>query len=64
MQGAAEVIADPAIDRVVVTDAVPAFRLDSAVKNKKLVILPAPPLLAETIRRLHEERSLTDLLVF
>jgi ribose-phosphate pyrophosphokinase len=64
MQGAAEVIADPAIDQVVVTDAVPAFRLDSPAKNKKLVILPAAALLAETIRRLHEERSLSDLLVF
>ena len=64
MQGAAEVIADPAIDQVVVTDAVPAFRLDNPAKNKKLVILPAAPLLAETIRRLHEERSLSDLLVF
>lgn len=64
IHGAAEVIADPAIDKVVVADAVPAFRLDSPANNKKLVILPAAPLLAETIRRLHEERSLTDLLVF
>lgn len=64
MKGAAEVIADPAIDQVVVSDAVPAFRLDQPARNKKLVILPAAPLLAETIRRLHEERSLTDLLVF
>ena len=64
MQGAADVVADPAIDQVVVTDAVPPFRLDHPATNKKLVILPAAPLLAETIRRLHEERSLTDLLVF
>jgi ribose-phosphate pyrophosphokinase len=64
MPGAAEVIADPSIDQVVVTDAVPAFRLDNPAKNKKLVILPAAALLAETIRRLHEERSLSDLLVF
>jgi len=64
MQGAADVIADPAIDQTVVTDAVPAFRLENPAKNKKLVILPAAPLLAETIRRLHGERSLTDLLVF
>lgn len=64
IQGSAEVIADPAIDQVVVTDAVPAFRLDHPETNKKLVILPAAPLLADTIRRLHEERSLTDLLVF
>jgi len=64
MQGAADVVADPAIDQLVVTDAVPAFRLVDPTKNKKLTILPAAPLLAETIRRLHEERSLTDLLVF
>ena len=64
MQGAADVVADPAIDQVVVTDAVPAFRLDYPATNKKLVILPAAPLLAETIKRLHEERGLTDLLVF
>jgi ribose-phosphate pyrophosphokinase len=64
MQGAAEVIADPAVDQLVVTDAVPLFRLDHPEKNKKLVILPAALLLAETIRRLHEDRSLTDLLVF
>jgi ribose-phosphate pyrophosphokinase len=63
MPGAAEVIADPAIDQMVVTDAVPAFRLDQRAKSK-VVTLPAAPLLAETIRRLHEERSLTDLLVF
>jgi ribose-phosphate pyrophosphokinase len=64
MRGSAEVLADPAIDQVVATDAIPAFRLDQPGNNKKLVILPAAPLLAETIRRLHEERSLSDLLVF
>jgi len=61
MPGAAEVIADPAIDQLVVTDTVPAFRLAS---RNKIVTLPAAPLLAETIRRLHEENSLTDLMVF
>jgi ribose-phosphate pyrophosphokinase len=64
MQGSADVLADPAIDQVVVTDTIPAFRLDQPDNNEKLVILPAAPLLAETIRRLHEERSLSDLLVF
>jgi len=64
MRGAAEVVADPAIDRFVLTDAVPSFRLDHPEANKKLVMLPSAPLLAEAIRRLHEERSLTDLIVF
>ncbi len=57
-------LADPALDRIFVTDAVPPFRLDHAERNKKLTILPAAPLLAESIRRLHDERSLTDLMVF
>jgi hypothetical protein len=34
MQGAAEVIADLAIDQLVVTIAVPAFRLDQRAKSK------------------------------
>jgi ribose-phosphate pyrophosphokinase len=63
MPGAAEVIADSAIDQMVVTDTVPAFRLDRRALSK-VMTLPAAPLLAETIRRLHEERSLTDLMAF
>ena len=64
MPGAAEVIADPAIDEVAVTDTIPPFRLDRPAENKKLVVLPAAPLLADAIRRLRGDRSLSDLLVF
>lgn len=64
IRGAADVLADPAIDGIVITDAVPPFRLDRPAENKKLTILPAAPLLAEAIRRLHDDRSLTDLFVF
>ncbi len=64
MKGSAEVLADPTLDQIVISDTVPAFRLDRPEQNKKLVILPAAPLLAESIRRLHENRSLTDLMVF
>jgi ribose-phosphate pyrophosphokinase len=63
MPGATQVIADPAIDRFVVTDSVPPFRLDAAARTK-IDTLRVAPLLAETIRRLHEGRALTDLLVF
>ena len=63
MPGATQVIADPAIDRLVVTDSVPPFRLDAAARGK-VEILRVAPLLAETIRRLHAGRALTDLLVF
>jgi ribose-phosphate pyrophosphokinase len=64
MSGAADVIADPAIERFVVTDAVPSFRLDPGAARGKIDTISAAPLLAEAIRRLHEGRALTDLLVF
>jgi ribose-phosphate pyrophosphokinase len=64
MSGAAEVLADPAIDRLVVTDAVPPFRLQAGPAHDKVDILPAAPLLAEAIGRLHAAQPLTDLIVF
>ncbi len=64
MTGATEALADPAIDHVVVTDTVPPFRLAPGTARDKIDILAAAPLLAEAIRRLHEERPLTDLFVF
>jgi ribose-phosphate pyrophosphokinase len=62
--GAGEVLADPAIERVAVTDSVPPFRLAHAPAKDKLDLLASAPLFAETIRRLHEGRPLTDLLVW
>jgi ribose-phosphate pyrophosphokinase len=62
MAGAEALLADPAIDKVIATDAVPPFRLK--MPSAKLVTLPCAPLLAEAIRRLHDGRSLTDLSVF
>jgi ribose-phosphate pyrophosphokinase len=64
MEGAAEVLADPAIDSLVVTDAVPPFRLGKGAARDKLVLLPSAPLLAEAIARLYDARPLTDLVVF
>ena len=64
MPGAEAAITDAAIDRVVVTDSVPAFRLGDKAARAKLDILPVAPLLAETIRRLRAGGTLTDLLVF
>jgi ribose-phosphate pyrophosphokinase len=63
MPGSQEVLADPAIEQLVVTDAVPPFRLGEGPLPSKLVVLPCGPLLAETVRRLHERRSLTSLMV-
>ena len=64
MEGADQALADPALDRVVITDAVPAFRLPPGATRSKLDIVPCAPLFAEAIARLHEGRSLTNLLVY
>ena len=64
MSGAKSALMNPAIDRVVVTDSVPAFRLGDKSARAKLDILPAAPLLAEAIRRLRAGAALSDLLVF
>ncbi len=63
MTGAAKIISDPAIERLVVTDAVPAFRLEAGPVREKVHVMSTAPLLAEAILRLHEDRPLTDLLV-
>jgi len=64
MPGAESALTDPALDRVVVTDTVPAFRLKGEAARAKVETLAAAPLLAEAIRRLHGDETLTDLLVF
>jgi ribose-phosphate pyrophosphokinase len=63
MPGAAGVIADPAIDRLVVTDTVPPSRLDARARLDKIETLHTAPLFAEAVFRLHRGQALTDLMV-
>lgn len=58
--GAEEALADPAMAGWIVTDTVPPFRLSEAALAR-VEIVSAAPLLADAIRRLHENRSITDL---
>jgi ribose-phosphate pyrophosphokinase len=62
MGGARELMAEPAIEKIVVTDCVPPFRLQPRSIETKLQILEIAPLLAEAIRRIHTGGSLVDLL--
>jgi ribose-phosphate pyrophosphokinase len=62
MAGSAEVLADSAIDRLVISDSVPPFRLAGAAAMNKLTVLSAAPLIAAAIRRLHDDRGLSDLM--
>jgi ribose-phosphate pyrophosphokinase len=64
MPGSAEVAADAAIDRIVVTDTVPPFRLQSDAARAKVHTLASAPLFAEAVRRLAANQSVNDLLVF
>ena len=59
--GAEALFANPALERVVVTDSVPPFRLSDAARAK-LTVLDAAALFAEAIRRMHDGGSLVELL--
>lgn len=59
---ASEVLADPALEKVLVTDTIPPFRLPPALLQSRVEVLDTVPLFAEAIRRLHEGGSLVELL--
>lgn len=60
--GAHEVLADPSLDELAVTNTVPPFRLPQALVSQKLSVLDVATLFAEAIRRMHTGGSLGDLL--
>jgi ribose-phosphate pyrophosphokinase len=57
---AAGLLAEPALEQLVVTDTVPPFRLEAPARAKLRVISVAP-LFAEAIRRLHAGGSIVEL---
>lgn len=64
MPGAEAAMAEPDLERVIVTDAVPPFRLTHEAVRAKVEVAPAAPLLAEAIRRLIGGEALTELLAY
>ena len=64
MPGAETALGDTSIDRIIATDTVPPFRLPPGPVLAKLEVISAAPLLAEAIRRLHQNESLADLLMY
>lgn len=62
MPGAERILAEPALDEVVVTDTVPPFRLPAGAVRAKLSVLDSTTMFAEAIRRLHTGESIVDLL--
>ena len=59
---AGKVLADPALEQVLVTDTIPPFRLPQVILQGKVEVLESAPLFAEAIRRLHSGGSLVELL--
>lgn len=62
MQGATDVVADPAVDRFIITDTVPAFRLPQELRETKLLVLKTDSLIAEAIKRIQTGGSIVELL--
>jgi ribose-phosphate pyrophosphokinase len=58
---AAELLANPALESVAITDTVPPFRLDAGLVKEKLHVVTCVPLVADAIRRMHANGSLTEL---
>ncbi len=59
---ASQILSNPAMEKVVITDTVPPFRLDPDLARTKLVVLDAARLFAEAIRRIHSGGSIVELL--
>ncbi len=59
---AAAALQQPEVDRWLVTDTVPPFRLPPDLATDRLEVVSAAPLFADAIRRLHQDDSLLELL--
>ncbi|MGJ0489982.1 ribose-phosphate diphosphokinase [Methylobacter sp.] len=57
-----QVVADPALDSLVVTNTLPPFRLDPELARNRLTVLDVAPLLADAIRHIHTSGSIVEFL--
>lgn len=62
MGDAERILADPALERIVVTDTVAPFRGGESALKEKVSVLSSAAMFAEAIRRLHAGGSISDLL--
>jgi ribose-phosphate pyrophosphokinase len=59
---AAQVVADPVLDSLVVTNTLPPFRLDPELVRSRLTVLDIAPLFADAIRHIHISGSSVEFL--
>ena len=57
-----ETLLEPALEQIIITNTIPTFRLENTRVKEKVTVLNAAPLFAETIKRMHEGGSVTDLM--
>lgn len=56
------VLAEDVLDKVVITNTIPPFRLEKGIRADKVEVLDAAPLFGEAIHRIWEGEPLTELL--
>ncbi len=59
---ATEILSNPVLERIIVTNTVPAQRLSSDLIDRKVTVLDVSSLFAEAIRRIHLSGSIVELL--
>lgn len=59
---ASDVLANQYLEKIVITDTIPPFRLDPALIKNKVIILDAAALFAEAIKRIHSNGSIAELI--
>ncbi len=57
-----EKLDDDFIERIVITDTIPPFRITNPKVKEKLIILPTTDLFADAIRRIHGNESISELI--
>lgn len=57
-----DVLADTSLDEIIITNTVAPFRLDQVLARGKFAVLDAAPLVAESLRRIHQGGSIVELL--
>ncbi|MDH3688739.1 MAG: ribose-phosphate pyrophosphokinase [Gammaproteobacteria bacterium] len=59
---AGRVLSHPALEKVVITNTIPPFRLDPEFTERKIVVLNAASLVADAIHAIHSAGSIVELL--
>lgn len=59
---ASRILIEPFLEKIVITDTIPPFRLDPLLLKDKVVILDSAALFAEAIQRIHSGGSIVELL--